>query len=218
MTVGDAAGILLGLLEVGEQASGIPREGLAGSGQADAVPRATQQWRTHIFLQQLQLSAQAGWARGIRRAADEIAPSSTTVRKYFNCLKSIHPWSADISSNNSMERAKKYYFLYVKHGTKMKSVLHNHPAAMTHHIDPRFFDTIHAELTSLRHDLHRHPELGFQEHATARRIAAELERLELPFETGIGQTGIVATVHGQNADNGRRIGCAPTWTLCRSRS
>lgn len=77
---------------------------------------------------------------------------------------------------------------------------------MTHHIDPRFFDTIHAELTNLRHDLHRHPELGFQEHATARRIAAELERLELPFETGIGQTGIVATVHGQNADNGRRIG------------
>ncbi|TFH85110.1 amidohydrolase [Billgrantia azerbaijanica] len=77
---------------------------------------------------------------------------------------------------------------------------------MTGLIDPHFFERHHAELTRLRHDLHRHPELGFQEHATARRIAEELERLGLPFETGIGKTGIVATVTGERPDNGRRIG------------
>ncbi|MBZ9559686.1 MULTISPECIES: M20 aminoacylase family protein [unclassified Modicisalibacter] len=77
---------------------------------------------------------------------------------------------------------------------------------MTDFIDPTFFDHHHAALTRLRHDLHRHPELGFQEHATAERVAAELTRLNIPFESGIGGTGIVATVTGQLPDNGRRIG------------
>lgn len=77
---------------------------------------------------------------------------------------------------------------------------------MTHFIDPTFFTKHHAELTKLRQELHRHPELGFHEHETAKRIAAELERLNLPFETGIGKTGIVATVTGSQPDNGRRIG------------
>ncbi|PRY63505.1 hippurate hydrolase [Vreelandella songnenensis] len=77
---------------------------------------------------------------------------------------------------------------------------------MTHFIDPAFFEKHHLELTHLRQKFHRHPELGFQEHETARRIAKELERLGLPFETGIGKTGIVATVTGSQPDNGHRIG------------
>ena len=77
---------------------------------------------------------------------------------------------------------------------------------MSELIDPTFFERHHAELTQLRHDLHRHPELGFQEHATAKRIIEELERLGLTFESGIGKTGIVATVTGDYPDNGRRIG------------
>ncbi|MCS2608094.1 M20 aminoacylase family protein [Halomonas dongshanensis] len=77
---------------------------------------------------------------------------------------------------------------------------------MTHFIDTDFFQRHHAELIQLRREFHRHPELGFQEHETAKRVAAELKRLNLPFETGIGQTGIVATVVGCLPDNGRRIG------------
>ena len=77
---------------------------------------------------------------------------------------------------------------------------------MPERIDPAFFERHLAELTQLRHDLHSHPELGFQEHATAKRITEELERLGLTFESGIGKTGIVATVTGDYPDNGRRIG------------
>lgn len=77
---------------------------------------------------------------------------------------------------------------------------------MTELINANFFERHHAELTQMRHELHRHPELGFQEHATAKRIAEELERLGLTFETGIGKTGIVATVTGDQPDNGRQIG------------
>ncbi|MDR5901624.1 amidohydrolase [Halomonas icarae] len=77
---------------------------------------------------------------------------------------------------------------------------------MTDFIDPSFFDAEHTSLTTLRHDLHRHPELGFEEHATASLIADELTRLGLPFEAGIGGTGIVATVKGKREDNGRRVG------------
>lgn len=77
---------------------------------------------------------------------------------------------------------------------------------MTHHIDPAYFEHLHPYLTAIRHDLHRQPELGFEEHATAARVERELEKLGLPYETGIGKTGIVATVTGRKADNGRRIG------------
>lgn len=79
-------------------------------------------------------------------------------------------------------------------------------STMTELINANFFERHHAELTQMRHELHRHPELGFQEHATAKRIAEELERLGLTFETGIGKTGIVATVTGDQPDNGRQIG------------
>ncbi|QFT85210.1 putative hydrolase YxeP [Halomonas sp. THAF12] len=77
---------------------------------------------------------------------------------------------------------------------------------MTDFIDPTFFERHHAALTELRQALHRQPELGFQEHITAERIATELTRLDLPFEAGIGGTGIVVTVKGHRADNGRRVG------------
>lgn len=50
-------------------------------------------------------------------------------------------------------------------------------------------------LTALRHDLHAQPETGFQEHATAARIAAELSRIPgLRVRTGVAGTGIVATL------------------------
>ncbi|MBY5929979.1 amidohydrolase [Halomonas sp. DP8Y7-3] len=77
---------------------------------------------------------------------------------------------------------------------------------MTLTIDTSFFDDQLQSLTELRHHFHRHPELGFKEHATSARVCEELERLDIPYEKGLGGTGVVATIKGLAADNGRRIG------------
>ena len=53
------------------------------------------------------------------------------------------------------------------------------------------------DLEAIYTDLHRHPELSFQETRTAGVIAAKLEELGVPFEEGIGKTGIAARI-----DNG----------------
>uniref|UniRef100_UPI0025F39151 amidohydrolase n=1 Tax=Nitratifractor sp. TaxID=2268144 RepID=UPI0025F39151 len=57
---------------------------------------------------------------------------------------------------------------------------------------------------ALRHELHSMPELGYQEHRTAARICRELERYGIPYEEGIGGTGIVAWIDKGSA--GRSIG------------
>jgi amidohydrolase len=48
----------------------------------------------------------------------------------------------------------------------------------------------------LRRDFHRHPELGFQEVRTAGIVARELTALGLEVSTGVGKTGVVATLEG----------------------
>lgn len=70
-------------------------------------------------------------------------------------------------------------------------------------------EAIHAELPSfkaIRHELHRHPELGFEEHRTAAIIVRELERLGIAFETGIGKTGIVGVIPGRTNRHNRAVG------------
>lgn len=47
-------------------------------------------------------------------------------------------------------------------------------------------------LVQLRRDFHRHPELSFQEHRTAKKIAERLNELGLDTRTGVGKTGVVA--------------------------
>ena len=61
------------------------------------------------------------------------------------------------------------------------------------------------ELTALRHDLHAHPELGFEEVRTAGIVADLLERLGCEVHRGIAGTGVVGILKGRT-DNGRRIG------------
>jgi hippurate hydrolase len=56
---------------------------------------------------------------------------------------------------------------------------------------------------NLRRELHSIPELGYEEHRTAERICRELERLEIPYERGIGGTGIVAWI--EKGDSNRSI-------------
>lgn len=49
-------------------------------------------------------------------------------------------------------------------------------------------------LVALRRDIHAHPELGFQEHRTAARIAAELRSAGIEVHEGIGGTGLVGVL------------------------
>jgi len=53
---------------------------------------------------------------------------------------------------------------------------------------------LHQHLTQWRHDLHRHPEFGFQEHRTAAFVAKTLRDMGLEVAEGIGGTGVVGTL------------------------
>jgi len=65
----------------------------------------------------------------------------------------------------------------------------------------------HPELTALRRELHAHPELGFEEVQTARRVVEALKVCGVDeLHTGLGRTGVVAVIHGQRRDSGRLIG------------
>ena len=55
---------------------------------------------------------------------------------------------------------------------------------------------IEAHLIAIRRDIHAHPELGFHEVRTAGVVAAELARLGIPHQTGVGRTGVVGTITG----------------------
>jgi amidohydrolase len=58
--------------------------------------------------------------------------------------------------------------------------------------------TFHPELTAFRRDLHAHPELGFEEVYTAKRVAEALKLCGVDeIHTGIGKTGVVAVVRGK---------------------
>lgn len=50
------------------------------------------------------------------------------------------------------------------------------------------------DLEALYIDLHRHPELSFQETRTAGVVTRTLSELGIPFDEGIGRTGVVATL------------------------
>ena len=52
------------------------------------------------------------------------------------------------------------------------------------------------QLVAWRRDLHRHPELAFQEHRTAGLVAGSLAQLGLEVQTGVGQTGVVGILEG----------------------
>lgn len=54
------------------------------------------------------------------------------------------------------------------------------------------------EMTSWRHDFHRHPELGFEEDRTSARVAELLREFGLEVHTGIGGTGVVGVLQRGN--------------------
>jgi len=52
-------------------------------------------------------------------------------------------------------------------------------------------------LSSFRRDLHRHPELRFEEHRTAAAVVAELQNAGYIVRQAMGGTGVVATLKGR---------------------
>jgi hippurate hydrolase len=52
-------------------------------------------------------------------------------------------------------------------------------------------------IVSLRRDIHREPELGFDTRKTAEKVLAALEGLPLDLQTGVAENGIVATLQGE---------------------
>lgn len=59
-------------------------------------------------------------------------------------------------------------------------------------------DALFPQLVAWRRDLHKHPELAFQEVRTAGVVADHLNNLGLEVSTGVGKTGVVAMVEGDN--------------------
>lgn len=60
------------------------------------------------------------------------------------------------------------------------------------------------ELTEWRHDIHAHPELGFNENRTADLVAQRLTSFGLEVHRGIGKTGVVGVL--RNGSSARTVG------------
>ena len=68
---------------------------------------------------------------------------------------------------------------------------------------PRLLDDVEDSMVELRHDLHAHPELAFQEHRTTQVVRDRLVELGWELATCPTETGAVAVLRG--AKPGRRI-------------
>ena len=62
-----------------------------------------------------------------------------------------------------------------------------------------WYDAQQATSHGWLHDLHRHPETGFEEIRTAAFVADRLRDFGYEVVTGIGGTGVVGTLHGKGA-------------------
>ncbi|MGC6387498.1 M20 aminoacylase family protein [Ewingella sp. S1.OA.A_B6] len=67
-------------------------------------------------------------------------------------------------------------------------------------INQPLINDILPRLIALRHDLHAHPELGFNEHRTAKVVAEFLRELGLEVHEGIGKTGVVGVLRKGSSD------------------
>ena len=68
----------------------------------------------------------------------------------------------------------------------------------------------HPELTALRRDLHAHPELGFEEVYTSKRVKEALKLCGVDeIHDGIGRTGVVGVIRGRSTASGRASSSEP---------
>ena len=62
----------------------------------------------------------------------------------------------------------------------------------------KHIDSILPELISIRHDIHAHPELGYEEHRTNKLIQQFLLENEVEFEAGLAKgTGVLGNINGE---------------------
>src|SRR5258708_5920635 len=54
-----------------------------------------------------------------------------------------------------------------------------------------------AELTTIRRDIHQHPETAFEEVRTSDIVAAKLQSWGIAIHRGLAKTGVVGTLHGK---------------------
>ncbi len=70
----------------------------------------------------------------------------------------------------------------------------------------RFAD-LHAEITGWRRDFHQHPEILYEVHRTAARVADLLRQFGCDeVIEGIGRTGVVGVIKGHSTTSGKVIG------------
>ena len=55
-----------------------------------------------------------------------------------------------------------------------------------------------AEIVSIRHHIHKHPELSFKEYKTSEFVCSILDKHKIPYTKNIVETGIVALIEGEN--------------------
>jgi metal-dependent amidase/aminoacylase/carboxypeptidase family protein len=71
------------------------------------------------------------------------------------------------------------------------------------------------EIAEWRQDFHRNPELQYDVHRTAGRVAELLRSFGADeVVTGIGRTGVVAVIKGRNGGAGRVIALRADMDLC----
>jgi hippurate hydrolase len=64
----------------------------------------------------------------------------------------------------------------------------------------------HGELREIRHDLHAHPELGYEEQRTSGIVAERLASWGIEVHRGLAKTGVVGVLRGKQSASGRAIG------------
>ena len=63
-------------------------------------------------------------------------------------------------------------------------------------LEERIRDNFGGKITTLRRDIHREPELGFDTEKTAEKVLDALKGLPLEIQTGVAQNGVVALLRG----------------------
>ena len=53
------------------------------------------------------------------------------------------------------------------------------------------------QMAAIRRDLHRYPELGWEETRTAAKVCETLEQIGVAYQTGSAGTGVIAELPGQ---------------------
>jgi hippurate hydrolase len=56
------------------------------------------------------------------------------------------------------------------------------------------------EITSIRHHLHAHPQIGYEETYASELVQSKLREWGIPFEANVAETGVVAWLESPDAD------------------